>query len=411
MTTVKFLNGSRDILGNIVEIHTKTSRVIVDFGMMGRYKKDRVDSLLKSQILPDLPDLFTKKSSKYQQQAIVLTHFGMENLNAALYLQSDIKIYVPAYGLKLYQTLVENDLIQPLDAQLLELPDKLTIGDLTVKGFASDSDVFGVQSLLISDGPHNFGVSGDVRVNGPHRDEVYKWIRKFHKKELELFLFDATSYSFSKHCQLFAVDEYTLRKQFADLVVQRRDLMVINLDIFNVDRVVRLVKKAHHLDRKMVLEEAFAKVVKELFPDLKLIVLAESRANKKAVSNDFEIVSLKDIKQTPKKYVLQNSFGNISFLKKLPSGLYLHSNGFPEISSDRDYDCLRDVLKKHAFQYIDFSASGHANKQDLVFLVDAVKAKKTVPWHSYHPELAISAMKDLPTKFVLPKLDKKLYFK
>jgi len=343
MTTVRFLNGSHNIEGNIASIYTRTARVIIDFGMVGGYKEDNVKSLMKSHLLPNLPDLFTSKESKYQQQAIVLTQSDMENLTAAVYLNTDIKIYVSKNAFRLYQVLMENNLIQLIHANIKPLPTKLEVGDLTVAGFPSDCGIMGSQSLLISDGSHNFGVCGDVRLNGPHKDDVYTWIRKFHQKRLNLFLFDSTSFSFSNQCQLFKTDENALQNQFSDLVKQRRDLIVINVDAINVDRLKRMIKKGHHLGRKVVVEESFAKVIAEFYPSAKFAVLQESIRNKKTTPNKFEVVLLSDIKVNPNKYILQNSFGNINFLKELDTELYLHSNGFPKIS-EQSFTRLQRIL-------------------------------------------------------------------
>lgn len=411
MTSVKFLNGSHDIEGNIVTFYTKTSRVIVDFGMVGGFKADQVDKLMASHLLPDLPDLFTAAKSRFKHQAIVLTQVNIENISAAIYLDSDVEIFVSEKGYRLYQSLLNNDLIQPFATNLKILPDELTVGDLTIRGFESDCGIAGSQSLLISDGKHNFGISGDVRLNGPHKDKVYHWIRKFHKKQLDLFLFDSMSYSFSHHCKLFIIDENALQIQFNDLLTQRRDLIVVNVDTCNVDRLKMMVKRSHHVGRKMVLEQSYANLFHEFFPKLSFCILKESIVSKKTIPNGIEIVSLQDINAAPKNFVLQNSFGNINFLKKLKSGIYLHSNGFPKVSYDRDFEYLREKLKQSKFQYLDFSASGHASIQDVNFLVEAVAAKKTVPWHSYHPELAAKSMKNLHLKFALPNGDKKLTFK
>lgn len=411
MTSVKFLNGSHNVQGNIVAFYTKTSRVIVDFGMVGGFKEGQVDKLIKSHLLPDLPDLFLQKRSQFKHQVIILTQVNVDNLMAAVYLNSSIEIYVSKNGYRLYLSLLRNGLIQPIDANIQEMPHELQVGDLFVRGYESDCGVMGSQSLLIDDGRHFFGVSGDVRINGPHKDKVYHWIRKFHKKELDLFLFDSTAYSFSKDCDLFNIDEAALIHQFSDLLIQRRDLIVINVDPSNVDRLRSICKKSHHYGRKVVVEQTYANVLHEFFPKVDICVLKESMTNKKTISNDLEVVSLADIKLHSRDYVLQNSFDNIGFLKKLKSGIYLHSNGFPNISLNRDFEYLRDKLHQFKFQYLEFCASGHASIKDVNFLVEAVNAKKTVPWHSYLPELAVKSMRDLQTSFIVPETNKKLTFK
>ncbi|AKP67146.1 hypothetical protein [Companilactobacillus ginsenosidimutans] len=407
MTILKFVNGSRDVEGNIVEITNDSSRLIIDFGMVGGFKSSSPKKLIKSHVLPNFPDLFTDQKPSYINQAIILTSMNVDNFNAAVYLRSDITIYASETSLELYKSLVENKLIQPISVKLKPLPQELVVGEFTVRSFSSDCGVKGSQSLLISDGEHSIGISGDVRLTGPNKDQVFHWIRKFNKRKIDLFLFDSTSYSFSDNCRLYINNENSLRSQFKDLIVQRRDLIVINVDPFNVDRLEKLFSKASHFERKLVLEEKYALVIQSFHPKLNLAVLKES-INKKTTSSKFEVVSLDDIKSNPKNYVLQNSFENINYLERVNSGLYLHSNGFPKVSYGRDFEDLKQSLNSYNFQYIDFSASGHASKHDLVFLVDAVGAKQTVPWHSYHPELAAKAMESLDTEFILPKTNKKI---
>lgn len=411
MTNVKFINGTHNVEGNIVEICTKTSRLLINFGMVGGYKEDKVKNLMKSHILPKLPDLFTDKPTKYQHQAIVLTNVNVENFSAAIYLQESIDIYVSPTGFLMYQQLVANQLIQPINAKVKPLLDELVIGDLTIQGFPSDCGVAGGQALLVSDGDKGFGISGEVRLNGPKQSEVFHWVRKFNQKKLALFVFDATVFSFAKDCQLFSNNEHSLEKQFVDIVTQRRDLIVVNGDVYNIERLKMFYDQAQKLGRTLVLEEAFALVLHSFYPELNLTVLKESMADKKTTPNDFEVVSLLALRNHGRKYVLQNSPDQLNFLGELKPGIYLHSDGFPKVSENRDFLALRDDLKKYHYQYIECSASCHASREDVEFLVETVAAKKSVPWHTYLPEVAAKEMKHLETKFVLPDENKKLHFK
>jgi ribonuclease J len=408
MTTVKFLNGSHEIHGNIASIETKTSRVIIDFGMVGGFKSDTANNLIDSHLLPRLPELFTAQKSAFKYEAIVLTQVNVENLTAAVYLKKNIEIYVSEEGFKLYRSLVQNDLFQPIDLNIKLMPTDLKIGDLLIHGYPSDCGVVGSQVLLISDGKHKFGFVGDVRLNGPHKERVYHWIRRFHQAQLDLLVFDATAYSFSDECRLFETSESGLQVQFSDLLKQRRDLVVVNTDCCNPERLAMIHKTADSLGRKLVCEPSYAEVVAGMYPEIELAVLKSE--HKKTTSKKFEVVKVSDLIDHPRRYVLQNSYDQIKFLQNFKAGIYLHSNGFPKISENRDFEFLHDSLKKLNFQYIDFSASSHANKSDVSFIVETIKAKTSVPWHSYHPELAVKSLKQIETKFSLPKRDLPLEF-
>ncbi|MCH4010046.1 hypothetical protein [Companilactobacillus sp.] len=347
MTTVKFLNGSHEIHGNIASIESKTSRVIIDFGMVGGFKSDTANNLIDSHLLPRLPELFTAQKSAFKYEAIVLTQVNVENLTAAVYLKNNIEIYVSAEGFKLYRSLVQNGLFQPIDLNIKLMPTDLKIGDLLIHGYPSDCGVVGSQVLLISDGKHKFGFVGDVRLNGPHKERVYHWIRRFHQAQLDLLVFDATAYSFSDECRLFETSESGLQVQFSDLLKQRRDLVVVNTDCCNPERLAMIHKTADSLGRKLVCEPSYAEVVDQMYPEIKLAVVESD--HKKTTSKKFEVVKVSDLIDHPRRYVLQNSYDQIKFLQNFKAGIYLHSNGFPKISENRDFEFLQDSLKKLNF--------------------------------------------------------------
>jgi ribonuclease J len=58
MTSVRFLNGLHTIGGNIVEISTKTSRIITDFGVAADLTGETIDESIDAGKLPNLPEFF-----------------------------------------------------------------------------------------------------------------------------------------------------------------------------------------------------------------------------------------------------------------------------------------------------------------------------------------------------------------
>ena len=404
MTTIRFLNGLNTIGGNIVEFATKTSRVIMDFGVAADLSNETVSSAIDNGKLPHVPELFFDQPDVYTHEAIFISHLHIDHMGALQYLKKPIPIYLSEPSYKLYQLLIKLGIEKPVaNLHPLAYEQPLTIGDLTVTGFHSDHDEPGVMALLVDDGSRRYAHSGDVRLNGPHAERVHAWAKRFNQEKLSLFMLEGTSFSFDTAAPVEDQDhpsipltEMSLQKQFQTVLAESPTLVVINPYIRNYERLSSFQASAHTAGRQLVWEPDDAAVLTTMTDQKPDAILGQT-------------ISLTDIARDPQHYVLQNSFDHLERLTDMPITTYIHSNGEPLGDYDPQFAQLKDWLEAHHIPLQFMNASGHASREDLITLAKEVNPRTIVPWHSFHPEREAEAL-DTQTNaaVVLPERD--LYY-
>ena len=404
MTTIRFLNGLNTIGGNIVEFATKTSRVIMDFGVAADLSHETVASAIDNGKLPHVPELFFDQPDSFANEAIFISHLHIDHMGALQYLQKNIPIYLSEPSYRLYQVLIRLGIEKPVaNLHPLAFEAPLTIGDLTVTGFHSDHDEPGVMALLIDDGARRFAHSGDVRLNGPHADRVHAWASRFNAEKISLFMLEGTSFSFDTPTPVEDQDhpsvpltEMSLQTKFRQLLTDSPQLVVINPYNRNYERMAAFQASAHASGRQLVWE-----------PNEAAILTAMTNQQPDAILG--KTIQLTDLAQAPQQYVLQNSYAHLERLADLPISAYVHSNGEPLGDYDPRFAQLKDWLADHQIPLQFMNASGHATREDLITLAKEVNPRVIVPWHSFHPEREAEAI-DAETNadVVLPERD--LYY-
>lgn len=421
MTTLRFLNGTKTIGGNIIEIANGDSRVIMDFGVAADLTGQTVAEAIAQHHLPNLPDLLLpNQTTKFKHQAIFISHLHLDHMGALRYLQNhDIPIYMSADGLKLYQLLMAQG-VEPQVTNLRPLADQgtITVGSLKVTGFLSDHDVIAPMALLIEDGKHKFMHSGDVRIGGYHQDRVNHW-SDFVKNQLDVYLTEATTYSFaSEQPQMVTGDhhepvltEQDLPERLTTKIKTSQQVIVLNPYPRNVERLIRFNETALAAGRPMLWEPDYAQLIRTFAPEQQIKEISEQPVNDAPANTTYypwaEIEQ--QLQQNPQQFTLQNSWANHDRLKSFAGGLYLHANGEPLGDYDPRFAQLQDFLTENHWTIESCGASGHAKRADILALATKINARRTVPWHSFKPELLAADLKQTKTEPWLPELD--LYYR
>ncbi|MDR2661224.1 MAG: hypothetical protein LBC17_04255 [Lactobacillaceae bacterium] len=393
MTEIKFLNGLNTIGGNIVSFANDDTRILMDFGVPVDPKNTDIENMIENGILIDAPEFFTNQKSKYENEAIFISHLHIDHIGALKYLSKNVPIYMSEDSKKLYDQLIKfGDEQEVLNVNAISYEDPYIFGNFQITFFQSDHDVIGASAIQIIDMKnHNeFVYSGDVRYNGPFKNRVDNWISKVTKnKQPELLLIEGTSFSFDdseKHENEIKKEyinnvEQNLIDKFEHYLNEERPI-IINPYPRNVERLFSLEQSAEKNGRPVAWEAFYADLLDQFFP------------------NEHRIRYSSDL--NPKEYVFQISFQNIDLLKDLPNSLYLHMNGEPLGSYDPRFEILESKLVQYGAEFVYSGASGHAEKNDLVKISKAINAKITIPWHSFKPELEAKVLQENGLKTYLP---------
>ena len=95
--------GTKEIGGNCIEVSTKSTRVLFDFGMplveadksefnFNKYKSLSVDELIKKKILPNMEGLYP--NDKNPIDAIIISHPHMDHYGFMGFVSDKIPVYI-----------------------------------------------------------------------------------------------------------------------------------------------------------------------------------------------------------------------------------------------------------------------------------------------------------------------------
>ena len=92
-------------------------------------------------------------------------------------------------------------------------------------------------------------------------------------------------------------------------------------------------------------------------------------------------------------------------IKPEAGGAYIHSSSeaFNE-EGEEEEDVIKNWVEPFGFSYNQIHASGHAKGSEIVYLVNKIRAKKTIPIHTENPR----RFKDFVPDVLLPEKGKSM---
>ena len=385
---VKFLNGLNTIGGNVVSFTQGKTRLVMDFGVNFAPSEIPTGDLLADGTLPALPDLFTDAHSEFET-TIFVSHLHLDHMGALKYLTKPTDVYMSQASADLYYVLTKLGIESApyANIKVIDFEKSTNFGDFEVTFFETDHDARGAAAIRIRNGEHTVVHSGDVRLDGPHPERVNHWADILRDENIDLLLLEGTEFSFDEDNDISHErhTEMSLQQNFAQILQDSEQLVVINPYERNIDRLVALQETVHANGREMRWDHQFATILRAMgMTDVKEI--------------DWTIVLAQ-----PDHYVVQNHFTQLHDLDQFNGDyVYLHMNGEPLGEYDPRFAELSDYLTSNNVLLRSLGVSGHATPNDLVALAQHVNAQKTVTWHSFKPEKEAKALREVGLNVYLP---------
>lgn len=419
-TKITFWGGLRTIGGNIAEVTYGKDRIIFDFGLVYDPAKtivqpeDRKDSyvldLLKLSAIPPINGIYSEKDlqgptfsiekpipeeqSDYRT-AVFISHLHLDHMGAMDTISPNIPVYMTEQSKQLLNALeqIGEGLSNDREVSGISFHEPITIGNITVTPLPVDHDVIGASSFLIETPDVKLYYTGDFRMHGEHPEYVEESMAFIKNKKIDLLLIEGTSIGSDQKKEHSLCRKEGDIQQAAIKILQDQDgLVFFNMYHRNVERIRQFIESAKETNRKIVFEPETAYIVKEFLDDDDFFIYEKTKHHLTSAAfqalESIPSIAATDINQHPKRFLLQNSFSNLSHLLdlNLKNSAYLHTNGIPLGLFDPAYETLQSVLHIFGVEYYTISVSGHAKENDLLHIVDQVKPKLVIPWHSRHPE-------------------------
>ena len=423
-TTFRFWSGLNTIGGNIAEIRYGDDRVIFDFGRaynpadtlltnaQGREGR-KVADMLRLGMIPAIDGLYAKAdltpvqgcklipaedwAAAGKNTAVFISHLHLDHMGAIDTIAPGVSVYMSAEGAALYEALMdigEGPFRRGVKSFDYEKP--VQIGGITVTGYAIDHDVHGASAILVETPDMSIAHSGDIRMRGQRPELNHSWIKTMHDKNVDYLFMEGTAFwpprdDSGVDNKLQQYKESEVAGEIGRVLLGAGGVGFFNFYHRNLERIDNLIKAAHSAGREIVFEPLTAKLVAQLMPAAKYYVLGEN-------------ITVTQINQNPKGYFVQNTMGNIfSLMDYEPAGsVYIHTNGIPLGPFDPAFNSMVSFLGALGIEFFTVPSAGHGDMDDILQIVDGIKPKTLVPWHSPAPDQMIPL--DSGQQVMIPQL-------
>ena len=366
--------GQNQIGGNIIEISTNTTKILLDVGL-------ELDDN-SNQTLPDISGLFDYAG----YDAIFISHYHGDHIGLAYSAHKDIPIYI---GEASYNIIKASDLYKKkatiTPKGFLRNKQPIIIGDISVTPYLCDHSAFDSYMLLCEADGESILYTGDFRSNG--RKSFDALLRSL-PKNVDKLLCEGTTLSRENNT---ALTEKELEERAVDLFRNATGPIFVLQSSMNIDRIVTMYRAAKR-SRRIFLEEVYmadiataagGSIPNPNFDDVYAFITSPSkfkelskykrRAGKSFISQQSFVMC---VRNSMLRY-LKSIAGKMSF----KDGLLVYSfwSGYRETESMKTF---LSECEKLGLRVVTLHTSGHADETTIKKLIEAVNPKALVPIHT-----------------------------
>lgn len=370
--------GQNQIGGNIVEISTSTTKIMLDIGL------DLDDE--NNLELPNIEGLFDKKG----YDGIFISHYHGDHFGLAYKIHKDIPLYMGKQSFKIIKASDDYKNVATITPKgFLEHKKPFEIGDITVTPYLCDHSAFDSYMLLCESGGESILYTGDFRANGR---KPYDWLLSQLPKKVDKLICEGTTLSRDNY---IAETESELEKEAVDLMKKYSGPVFVLQSSMNIDRIVTMYR-ASKKSKRVFLEELYmaeitsaigANIPNPTFSDVFTFITNPKRYD----------TLCKYKNKIGKEQVANKSFtmcvrtSMLRYLKTLSkkmsfeNGVLIYSfwNGYKETEDMRKFLSACDDF---GLKIETLHTSGHADKDTILKLIKTVNPKEIIPIHTENAE-------------------------
>ncbi len=407
--------GTHEIGGSCVELQAHGKSLILDIGLPlvnpdgAPFDEERIrrpiEELLTDRLLPPISGLYG--DGPCDVIGVVLSHAHQDHYGLGRYVRPDIPVYA-SKGTEALIRLSKIFLRGPMDIQNLAImPSKwkpFQIGPFTVTAHPVDHSAPDAVALMVEAHGRKVFYSGDLRGHG-RKAALFEHLLKHPPCDVDVLLMEGSTIGRVKSDY---PDETSVEKAIVKVIADKENLALVFCSSQNLDRLVTAFRVAKQTGGILVVDLYTAYVLQSLkclsknIPQYDWDSLRvkfwryQQEALEKAGHQDFVYAVMRSghgIKTEEivdhRKDILMLAKANRlfpRFIRKLPT-----YDGLKMIWSMWDGYLKDDVVvgpfcAEHGLELKGIHASGHATVEDLRRLAQAIRPKRLVPIHTFHPD-------------------------
>ena len=373
---VKIIRGQNQIGGNIVEISTENTRILLDAGV-------ELDN--DASIPCAVEDLFTP--SLYD--AIFISHYHRDHFGLTYYIDKSVPIYI---GEAAYKIVKSSDDYRGVDsicpAGFLVDQNPIIVGDIKVTPYLCDHSAYDSYMLLCESAGELVLYTGDFRSNGR---KSFKGLLKRLPDKVDKLICEGTT--LSRDSEIF-LTESEIEKLAVKAFKNTAGPIFVLQSSTNIDRIVTMYRAAKRTGRVFLEELYMAEIAASPGgsipnPDFSDVYAFITNPSRYEDLTGFRRIGKKQIAKS--KFVMCVRSSMLGYLKSLnklmdfDNGLLVYSmwNGYKVKAEMKEFISECEAM---GLRIIDLHTSGHADHKTISALIDRLKPTEIIPIHTENPD-------------------------
>ena len=389
------MGGVEEIGRNMSMIEYKDSIVIIDCGV--QFTESHTPGI--DFILPNTKYLEERKD---KIKGMIITHGHLDHIGAIPYIMPRIgnpTIYSRNFtSLMIRKRQEEFPYLTPLNINIVEKTDTITLGDLKVKFFGVSHAIPDSMGVMVETPYGEIVHTGDLRLDhdgGIPTEREIKSFSAFKDKNILMLMSDSTN------CENpgFSISDRVVFENIDRIIRDVKGRLIISSFSSQVERMLMMIQAAEKYGKKVIVEGRSMKTNVEVsrlaglleikpdtmipiedipkYPENRLVILATGAQGE-------EFAALGRIGNKTHKFIRLSKNDTILMSSSIVPG------------NEKSAQGLKDNLSRQGAHIIhyktsDVHSSGHANCEELKWIHQHIKPKFFIPVHGYHYMLRVHA--------------------
>jgi ribonuclease J len=385
---VIILGGVEEIGRNMAAIEFGNDIIVVDCGF--QFKDEDTPGV--DYILPNTQYLEERKD---KIRGVFITHGHLDHIGGLPYILPRIG-NPPVYARNLTALLIQKRQdefpdLEPIDMKIVETADRISFTDTAVRFFKVTHTIPDSMGIMIET-PHGVIVhTGDLKLDhmsGVPTDDEAKEYKKFDKEKVLLLMADSTN------CQKpgFSIPEPTVHVTVEELIKNSHGRVIIATFSSLLERIIKIIEFADKHNRKIVVDGRSMKTNIELAQKAKLfeykkgtVIGIEEMEN---YPPDKIVMLVTGAQGDPFAVLMRAAMKKHKHLKIKEGDTILFSSSVVP-GNERAVQKLKDLLSRQGgkivhYETSDVHSSGHAYRDETMWLISHINPKFFIPLHGYH---------------------------
>ena len=378
---INIIRGQNQIGGSIIEISSKSTKIILDVG-------SNLDD--KEIVVPEIEGLF-KGEAKYD--GVLISHYHSDHEGLATRILSEIPIYMGEKSYEIHKVTKEYMGKEYLkEPRVFKSEEQISIGDIKITPYLCDHSAFDSHMFLLECEGKKILYTGDFRSNG--RKFFQSLLNKLPK--VDALITEGTNLSNNKIGKI-NLTEKELEKKGIELLEGNDRPVFVLIAGTNIDRIVTFYKIANTTKRLFLLDTYAGQITATIGGNI---------PNPRTFFNVkiFQTSSSKHdiLENYPKNKIWKNKIAKSNFLMCVRTSMKKYLESYPnEFSFEgctlfysmwegyKKQENMKEFLKfmeEKGVKTISLYTSGHADEKDFDKLIKKVEPEIIVPIHTENSE-------------------------